>query len=85
LALGVAAWGLHLGFSQGVFAAMIADSAPANLRGTAFGLFNLLTGVALLAASVVAGLLWDGAGFQATFLVGAGFAGATLAGLILLR
>ncbi|BBV96332.1 MULTISPECIES: MFS transporter [Pseudomonas] len=85
LALGVAAWGLHLGFSQGVFAAMIADSAPAHLRGTAFGLFNLLTGVALLAASVVAGLLWDGAGFQATFLVGAGFAGATLAGLILLR
>ena len=85
LALGVAAWGLHLGFSQGVFAAMIADRAPANLRGTAFGLFNLLTGVALLAASVVAGLLWDGAGFQATFLVGAGFAGATLAGLILLR
>ena len=85
LALGVAAWGLHLGFSQGVFAAMIADSAPANLRGTAFGLFNLLTGVALLAASVVAGLLWDGAGFQATFLVGAGFAGATLAGLTLLR
>lgn len=85
LALGVAAWGLHLGFSQGVFAAMIADSAPANLRGTAFGLFNLLTGVALLAASVVAGLLWDGAGFQATFLVGAGFAAATLAGLILLR
>ena len=85
LTLGVAAWGLHLGFSQGIFAAMIADSAPANLRGTAFGLFNLLTGVALLAASVVAGLLWDGAGFQATFLVGAGFAGATLVGLTLLR
>ncbi|MFJ4433760.1 MFS transporter [Pseudomonas sp. NPDC089395] len=79
LALGVAAWGLHLGFTQGIFAALIADSAPANLRGTAFGLFNLLTGLALLAASVVAGLLWDGVGFQATFLVGAGFAGATLA------
>jgi MFS family permease len=85
LALGVAAWGLHLGFSQGVFAAMIADSAPANLRGTAFGLFNLLTGVALLVASVVAGLLWDSAGFQATFLVGAGFASATLVGVTLLR
>ncbi|AYG44398.1 MFS transporter [Pseudomonas sp. Leaf58] len=85
LALGVAAWGLHLGFSQGIFAAMIADSAPGNLRGTAFGLFNLLTGVALLAASVVAGLLWDGAGFQATFLVGAGFASATLVGVALLR
>lgn len=85
LALGVAAWGLHLGFSQGIFAAMIADSAPANLRGTAFGLFNLLTGVALLVAGVVAGLLWDGVGFQATFLVGAGFAGATLAGLTLMK
>ncbi|MFV3292078.1 MFS transporter [Pseudomonas sp. NY11955] len=85
LALGVTAWGLHLGFSQGIFAAMIADSAPANLRGTAFGLFNLLTGVALLVASVVAGLLWDGAGFQATFLVGAGFSGATLAGLTLMK
>ncbi|MQG93092.1 MFS transporter [Pseudomonas sp. MN1F] len=85
LALGVAAWGLHLGFTQGIFAALIADSAPANLRGTAFGLFNLLTGVALLVASVVAGLLWDGAGFQATFLVGAGCAGATLVGVMLLR
>lgn len=85
LALCVAAWGLHLGFTQGIFAALIADSAPANLRGTAFGLFNLLTGVALLVASVVAGLLWDGAGFQATFLVGAGFAGATLLGVTLLR
>lgn len=85
LALGVAAWGLHLGFSQGIFSAMIADSAPANLRGTAFGLFNLLTGAALLIASVVAGLLWESAGFQATFLVGAGFAVTTLAGLTLLR
>lgn len=85
LALGVAAWGLHLGFTQGIFAAMIADSAPANLRGIAFGLFNLLTGVALLAASVVAGLLWDGAGFQATFLVGAGLASTTLMGVMLLR
>jgi len=71
LAFGVTAWGLHLGFSQGIFSAMIADSAPANLRGTAFGLFNLLTGAALLIASVVAGLLWERAGFQATFLVGA--------------
>jgi len=81
LALGVAAWGLHLGFTQGIFAALIADSAPANLRGTAFGLFNLLTGMALLVASVMAGLLWDGVGFEATFLVGAGFAVATLAGV----
>ncbi|MDQ7963904.1 MFS transporter [Pseudomonas plecoglossicida] len=85
LAFGVTAWGLHLGFSQGIFSAMIADSAPANLRGTAFGLFNQLTGAALLIASVVAGLLWESAGFQATFLVGAGFAVTTLAGLTLLR
>ena len=85
LAMGVAAWGLHLGFSQGIFAAMIADSAPAELRGTAFGLFNLLTGVALLVASVVAGLLWDGVGFKATFLLGAACAGSTLVGVALLR
>ncbi|WP_087501090.1 MFS transporter [Pseudomonas sp. SID14000] len=85
LAMGVAAWGLHLGFSQGIFAAMIADSAPVDLRGTAFGLFNLLTGVALLVASVVAGLLWDGVGFQATFLLGAACAGGTLVGVALLR
>jgi len=85
LALGVVAWGLHLGFTQGVFAALIADSAPANLRGTAFGLFHLLTGVALLVASVVAGLMWDGVGFQATFLLGAVFAGITLTGVGLQR
>ncbi|MEB3843348.1 MFS transporter [Pseudomonas guariconensis] len=85
LALGVVVWGLHLGFTQGIFSALIADSAPANLRGTAFGLFNLLSGVALLIASVMAGLLWDGVGYQATFLVGAAFASATLAGVALLR
>ncbi|UVL68532.1 MFS transporter [Pseudomonas sp. B21-031] len=85
LALGVVAWGLHLGFTQGVFASLIADSAPANLRGTAFGLFHLLTGVALLIASVVAGLMWDGVGFQATFLLGAVLAGITLTGVGLLR
>ena len=64
---------------------MIADSAPAELRGTAFGLFNLLTGMALLVASVVAGLLWDGVGFKATFLLGAACAGGTLIGVVLLR
>ncbi|MCO7624714.1 MFS transporter [Pseudomonas guariconensis] len=85
LALGVVVWGLHLGFTQGIFSALIADSAPANLRGTAFGLFNLLSGVALLIASVMAGLLWDGVGYQATFLVGAACASATLAGVALLR
>jgi MFS family permease len=85
LALGVGLWGLHLGFSQGVFAALIADHAPAHLRGTAFGVFNLLTGVALLVASVLAGGLWDGLGYQATFMAGAVFALVTLAGLWLTR
>lgn len=81
LLVGVALWGLHMGFTQGVFAAMVADTAPAELRGTAFGMYNLLTGVALLVASVLAGALWDWAGPQATFVGGAGFAAATLAGL----
>lgn len=81
LALGVSLWGLHMGFSQGVFSALIADSAPADLRGTAFGLFNLMTGVALLVASALAGGLWDWLGYQATFLVGGAFALGTLAGV----
>jgi MFS family permease len=85
LALGVVLWGLHMGFTQGVFGALVADSAPATLRGTAFGLFHLLTGVATLLASVIAGALWDTAGYQATFLTGAGFAAITLLGLWVLK
>lgn len=85
LVAGVALWGAHMGFTQGVFAAMVADTAPADLRGTAFGMFNLLVGVALLVASVLAGLLWDWSGPRATFLAGAGFALATLLGLAWLR
>lgn len=85
LALGVGLWGLHMGFTQGVFSALIADSAPPELRGTAFGLFNLVTGVALLVASVLAGGLWDWVGYQATFLVGGGFALLALAGVRLAR
>ncbi|KQP17700.1 MFS transporter [Pseudorhodoferax sp. Leaf267] len=85
LALGVALWGLHMGFTQGLFNAMIADHAPAELRGTAFGMFNLLTGVALLLASVIAGALWDAVGHQGTFLAGAGFAVLTLIGLAAVR
>jgi MFS family permease len=69
--LGVAIWGLHLGFTQGVLAAMIADTAPAALRGTAFGVFNLVSGLALLVASVLAGVLWDRLGAPATFYAGA--------------
>lgn len=73
--LGVALWGLHLGFSQGILAAMVADSAPAELRGTAFGLFNLLSGVAMLLASGLAGWLWQSFGAASCFYTGAGFAG----------
>jgi MFS family permease len=71
--LGVALWGLHMGLTQGILASLVADTAPADLRGTAFGLFNLVTGIATLAASVVAGLLWDAAGPQMTFVAGAIF------------
>jgi MFS family permease len=68
---GIVLWGLHMGLTQGLLAAMVADAAPAELRGTAFGIFNLVSGVALLVASVVAGLLWDAIGPQAPFLAGA--------------
>jgi MFS family permease len=81
LGLGVALWGLHMGFTQGSFAALVADSAPATLRGTAFGMFHLLSGIALLLASVLAGALWDGMGYRGTFVCGAVLAAAALAGL----
>jgi len=83
--VGVALWGLHMAFTQGLFAAWIADTAPADLRGTAFGMFNLLTGVALLLASLIAGMLWDGLGAQAMFLVGAVVAGSALLALAVLQ
>lgn len=85
LGLGVVLWGLHMGFTQGVFNTLIADSAPADLRGTAFGMYNLLTGVALLLASVIAGALWDLVGFRGTFACGALFAALTVVGLMLRR
>ncbi len=71
---GAALWGLHLAFTQGILARMVADAASPRLRGSAFGLFNLATGFALLAASLLAGLLWEMAGAAATFLAAAGFA-----------
>jgi predicted MFS family arabinose efflux permease len=71
--LGVTLWGLHMGLTQGLLTTMVANTAPADLRGTAFGFFNLLSGVALLIASTVAGLLWDGLGAAATFYAGACF------------
>ena len=73
--VGVGLWGLHLGFSQGLLSALVADTAPEDLRGTAFGLFNLLTGGALLIASVLAGWLWQAFGSTSTFLAGAVFSG----------
>jgi MFS family permease len=79
---GVALWGLHMGFTQGVLATLVADSAPPELRGTAFGMFNLVTGAALLTASVIAGALWDAFGAQWTFLAGAAFAALTIGGFI---
>jgi MFS family permease len=81
----IALWGLHLGLSQGLLARLVADRALAPLRGSAFGLFNLGTGLAMLAASVTAGLLWDGFGPAATFLAGAGFAIAAALALFTLQ
>lgn len=78
---GVAVWGLHMGMTQGLLAVMVADTAPADLRGTAYGFFNLVSGIALLIASLVAGLLWDKLGAPATFLAGAMF---SLIALVLL-
>ena len=79
--LGVALWGIHMGMTQGLLATMVADTAPADLRGTAYGFFNLMSGVAMLVASVLAGLLWDGWGASATFYAGAGFCLLALLGL----
>jgi MFS family permease len=62
-----------MGFTQGLLATLIADTGPPELRGTAYGVFNLLVGLALLVASVLAGALWDVIGSQATFLAGAAF------------
>jgi MFS family permease len=85
VAVGIILWGLYLAFTQGVLSAMIADSAPAELRGTAFGVFNFATGLALLAASAAAGALWDAYGPTATFLAGAALAGLALIGLMIVR
>ena len=80
--LGVALWGIHMGMTQGLLATMVADTAPAALRGTAFGFFNLMSGVAMLVSSGLAGLLWDNFGSSATFFAGAGFCFLTLFGLL---
>jgi MFS family permease len=85
VALGVGLWGLHMGMTQGLLATMVADTAPAHLRGTAFGFFNLASGVAILVASALAGLLWDRLGAAVTFYAGAGFSLAAFTLLMLGR
>jgi MFS family permease len=82
---GAALWGVHMGATQGLLAAVVADGAPAELRGTAFGLFHLGVGLAQLAASVLAGALWSAFGPRETFLAGAALSAAALAGLLLVR
>jgi MFS family permease len=79
--VGVVLWGAHMGMTQGLLATMVADTAPADLRGSAFGFFNLVSGIAMLIASVVAGLLWDRLGAASTFYTGAGFCCVALLGL----
>ncbi|MFH1820035.1 MAG: MFS transporter [Pseudomonadota bacterium] len=76
--VGVTLWGLHMGITQGLLATMVADTAPMDLRGTAFGFFNLVSGLAMLVASVLAGLLWDRFGATQTFMAGAIFSAIAL-------
>jgi MFS family permease len=83
--IGVAVWGLHMGLTQGLLAALVADTAPPELRGTAFGMFNLVSGIALLAASIMAGALWDMIGPAGTFVAGALITAVALAAFPLLR
>jgi MFS family permease len=82
---GIALWGLHMAMTQGLLAAMVAGSVPADLRGTGFGVFNVASGIALLAASMLAGWLWDTQGASVTFWCGAGLTAVALAGLLARR
>lgn len=83
--VGAALWGVHMALTQGLFSKLVADAAPPQLRGTAFGLFNLVTGGALLLASVIAGVLWNALGASTTFVAGAAFAAVTVVGLLAYR
>jgi MFS family permease len=80
---GVALWGVHMGLTQSLLSTLVAGAAPADLRGTAFGVFHLVSGIALLAASVLAGWLWSAFGAAWTFYVGAFFTAVALAGMLL--
>lgn len=81
--IGAALWGLHMAFTQGLLSKLVADTAPSDLLGSAFGVFNLVSGGALLLASIIAGSLWSAAGPAATFLAGAVFASVAATGLLL--
>ena len=83
--LGVGLWGLHMGFTEGILATMVANATPQELKGTAFGLFNFVTGVFMLLASIIAGWLWDNIGAETTFYAGAGFSVLALILLLLDR
>jgi len=78
VAIGAVLWGLHMGLTQGLLTGLVADTAPPELRGTGFGMFNLISGLAALAASLVAGVLWDAVGPPGTFLAGALFSALAL-------
>jgi MFS family permease len=82
---GVGLWGLHMGLTQGLLSALVADAAPSELRGTAFGVFSLICGVMMVVASGLAGYLWEGFGAYTTFLAGAAFATLALFALFLVR
>jgi MFS family permease len=79
---GAALWGLHMAFTQGLLAKLVADIAPPELLGTGFGIFNLVSGIALLLASVIAGSLWSAFGASYAFLTGAAFAAIAAVGLL---
>ncbi len=83
LLIGILFWGIHMGMTQGLLATMVADTAPADLRGPAYGFFNLMSGISMLAASMLAGLLWDNLGAASTFYAGIGFCILALFGLAL--
>lgn len=82
--LGVALWGLHMGMTQGLLAALVVEAVPQAVRGTAFGVFHLVTGIALLLASLIAGFLWQAIGPSATFMGGAAFTAIGLPGTLML-
>lgn len=85
LFLGILLWGAHMGLTQGLLSTLVADAAPEDLRGTAFGVFHLVSGVAMLLASVIAGALWDSFGPASAFYAGAALTSLALFGLLLLR